>query len=381
MGYNNEKASVNQYQSLYDYCKSSNLMEKLSLVFKVNKKHSLEALQKQLPFVYVSSHIENTVPLVSVDGGLATLFPNELAETKLIKVASASPPEWQDVFSDYLSDSYFHVNSGLLKWPQGADLDEDEVIINTIDESLENPMLIEFLDHIGVDQVQYKENMIGHLKYKKGTQVEDCFREIMEWMLIINFNARQKKNKKIDLTRPLPYLIVKDGSLYPYSKSISSPISEGIARYLDNEQIFIVGMVKSSRFVSEDGVYRTVIEQYMKKMEKNTFFKLPKELEKKIDNKEIKYHRIFFSIFGGKSVYEVQIASSHVLRDAKILTHTLDVLNSQVTFSFGGSISTNSYAHVEASLSEREAKYLTTNLRHEVRQLISEEKQEESNEE
>lgn len=378
MGYNNEKASVNQYQSLYDYCKTSNLMDKIMIVFNVNKKHSLEALKKELPFVYESSQNENTtVPLISFDGGIAALFPNELAETKLIKVASASPPEWQDTFEKYQSEAFFHVHSGLLKWSQGADLTEDEMIINTIEDSLKNPMMSEFLDHIGLDLTQYRENMIGHLKYKKGSQVEDCFREIMEWMLIINFNARQKKNKNINFSQTLPYLIVKDGSLYPYAKTVSSPIAEGIERYLDNEQIFIVGMVKSSRFVSEDGVYRKVIEQYMKNMTQNTFFKLPKELEKKIDNKDVKYHRLFLSIFGGNSVYEVQLSKNQVLKDPKVLTQTLDVLNSQITFSYGGSISTNSFAHVEASLSEREARHLTENLRIEIKDLIEEKENEE----
>jgi hypothetical protein len=380
VGYNNEKASPNQYQSLYDYCKSSNLMEKIIVVFNINKKHSLDALKKELPFIYESSQNENTdVPLISFDGGIASLFPNELAETKLIKVASASPPEWEEIFSNYQSEAFFHVHSGLLKWSKGADLTEDEMILNTIEDSLKNPMMSEFLDHIGLDLTQYRENMIGHLKYKKGSQVEDCFREIMEWMLIINFNARQKKNKKIDFTKVLPYLIVKDGSLYPYAKTVSGPIAEGIHRYLDNEQIYIVGMVKSSRFLAEDGVYRRTIQQYMKNMVQNTFFKLPKELEKKMDNKDIKYHRIFLSIFSGDRVYEVQIAQEHVMKEPKVLTKILDTLNTQITFSYGGSISTNSFAHIEASLSEREAKYLTENLREEIKEII-EDKEEDKDE-
>lgn len=369
MGYQNEKASVNQYESLYEYCQK-NIMDKISIAFGANKKHTLEGLQKQLPFVYHSINEDNVVPLISFDGGIATLFPQELAETKLIKVAAGCPPEWEATFKEYMTSSYFHVLSGLLRWPKGAEMDEEDLIIMTIDESLKNPMIIEFLDHIGVDQSEFREVMIGHLKYKKGNQVEDCFREIMEWMLIVNFNARQKKNKKIDFTQTLPYLIVKDGSLYPYAKTVSSIISDGIERYLDNEQIFIVGMVKSSRFVSDEGIYRRVIDQYMRGMSKNTFFKLPKELEKKIDEKEVKYQRIFFSIFGGKSVYEVQISLAHILRDPKVLTHTLDTLNSQLTFSFGGSISTNSFAHIEASLAESEARYLTEVLRNEIKEII-----------
>lgn len=381
MGYQGEKASVNQYKSLYDYVKS-NVFDTLTIAFNVNKKHTLEGLKKQLPFVYVSKIEENnSVPLVSFDGGIATLFPNELPETKLIKVAAASPPQWADSFKDYLTDAFFHVSSGFLRWPKGADLDEEEIIIQTIDNFLKNPMTIEFLDHLGIDHTEFKQEMIGHLKYKAGSQVEDCFREIMEWMLIINFCVRQKNNKNLNFKQTLPYLIVKDGSLYPYSKTVSSIISGAIERFLDNEQIFIVGMVKSSRFLSDDGIYRRTIQQYMKGMNQNTFFKLPKELEKKIDSKDINYERIFFSIFGGKSVYEVQISQAQILRDPKVLTQTLDVLNSQVTFQYGGSISTNSFAHIEASLSDREAKHLTNNLRHEIYEKLKENDNESSSNE
>ena len=382
MGYKGEKASVNQYKSLYDYVKS-NVFDTLSIAFTANKKHSLEGLTKQLPFVYVSKLDENNdVPLVSFDGGIGTLFQNELAETKLIKVAGAAPPKWKSHFENYLTDAYFHVMSGLLKWPKGADLDEEEIIIKTIDESLLNPMMTEFLDHLGIDHTEFKQEMIGHLKYKAGNQVEDCFREILEWMLIINFTVRQKNNKNLNFKQTLPYLIVKDGSLYPYAKTVSSIISKGIENFLDNEQIFIVGMVKSSRFVSDEGIFKKTIEQYMKNMNKNTFFKLPKDLEKKIDSKDVKYERIFYSIFGGKSVYEIQISESHILKDPKILTQTLDVLNSEVTFGYGGSISTNSFAHIEASLSEHEVKYLTKTLRYEIYESLKEKKSDdgESNE-
>lgn len=44
----------------------------------------------------------------------------------------------------------------------------------------------------------------------------------------------------------------------------------------------------------------------------------------------------------------------------------MDIINSQVTFGFGGSISTNSYAHKQASLAESEAKFLTKALKTEL---------------
>ena len=128
MGYSGERASMNQFESLYEYCQN-NVIDTLSIAFSANKKHTLEGLQKQLPFVYQSTNEENVVPLVSFDGGIATLFQHELAETKLIKVAGASPPEWESTFNGYLEESYFHVMSGLLKWPKGADLDEEEDLV------------------------------------------------------------------------------------------------------------------------------------------------------------------------------------------------------------------------------------------------------------
>lgn len=369
MGYNNERASVNQYQELYDYCKDK-VVNKIQNVFGVQKKQNLDFLKKQLPFVYVSKMPNDSTPLISFDGGLATLFGSEIAETKLIKVASASPPKWEETFKDYQDTCMFHVFTGLLKWPKGANLTEDQIILQTIEDSLKVPQLVELLDHIGVGLEQYQESMADHLRYKRGSQVEDCFREILEWSLIINFNERQRKNSKIDFSRALPYLIVKDGSLYPHSKTVSDVISKGIKNYLDTKRIPIVGMVKSSRFVTADSIYRKSMDQFIYTMQKNTFFKIPKELEEKMDAKEISYERFFFSIFGGKSVYEIQIPIAHIEKEPKIIMDSMDILNNEVTFEYGGSISTNSFAHVEASLAEREAKDLTEELRHEIQKNI-----------
>lgn len=369
MGYQNEKASVNQYTELYNYCHDK-VINKIQGVFSIYKKQNLDFLKKQLPFVYVSKVDDETTPLVSFDGGIATLFPSELAETKIIKVASASPPKWEETFKDYQDSCLFHVFVGLLKWPKGADLTEETIILQTIEDSLKVTQLVELLDHIGVSLESYQEAMFDHLKYKRGSQVEDCFREILEWALMINFNERQKKNKNVDFKRTLPYLIVKDGSLYPHSKTVSDVIAKGIKNYLDVKQFPIVGMVKASRFVAHDSVYRKAINQYLTAMNNNTFFKIPKELEEKMDAKEISYERFFFSIFGGQSIYEVQIPIKHIEKDPKIMTDIMDILNSEVTFSYGGSISTNSYAHVEASLAEREASDLTETLRNEISDII-----------
>jgi hypothetical protein len=259
----------------------------------------------------------------------------------------------------------FHVLSGVLKWPEGAGLEEEDVINHTIEDSLEIDSLSEMLDHLGVSQEAYTLSMISHLKFKQGTQVEDAFREILEWALIVNFYFRQKNNDKIDHTQSLPYLIIKDGSLYPYGKSISSEMSLAIEKFLNLGDVPIVGMVKASRFVVPDSIYRKAINKYLKNFHSNCFFQIPKELEAKMDHRENAYFRYFFSLFKGKAVFEVQIPKANV-KSEYYVKDVMDVLNSQVTFSYGGSVSTNSYAHKAASLAESEAKHLTTKLRQEL---------------
>lgn len=334
----------------------------MSQIKTITEKSRHEDLSKKdLPFLYESKMIEETTPSVSFDGGIATIFPGELAEAKIIKVAGATPPKWESVFTD-LQTSMFHVLSGVLKWPQGADLSEEDVIEQTIKDALEVDVLLEMLDHLGISEADFKVSMTNHLHYKRGAQVEDAFREILEWALIVNFWARQKKNKNLDFSKRIPYLIVKDGSLFPYGKSIGDVMSKSIETFLMTGNVPIVGMVKASRFVAEDSSYRRAINKYLRELKGNCFFQIPKALEKKMDNKDINYQRYFFSLYSGTSVYEIQIPKSNIV-DENYVKEVMDVLNSQVTFSFGGSVSTNSYAHQKASLAESEARLLTEKLK------------------
>ena len=365
MGYSNERASLNQFSSLYKYCKE-NVIDKIKPVYQKSVDNEVAVLEKELPFIYVSENKEDKVPLASFDGGLATIFGGELAETKLIKVAGAAPPKWESTLVG-ISTSMFHVLSGVLKWPEGADMTEIDIINQTVDDSLQVDVLVEMLDHLGIDIDAYKNNMVGHLKYKQGNQVEDCYREILEWALIVNCTYRQQKNTLVDHSLPLPYLIVKDGSLYPFAKSIGGVMSAEIEKFLNSGICPIVGMVKSSRFLADDSSYRKAINKYLHNIKKNTFFQIPKTLEAKIDHRSNFYQRYFFSLFGGKSVYEIQIPTVNLQRAENYSIQIMDVLNSQVTFSFGGSVSTNSYAHIEASLAESEAKFLTEKLKAELK--------------
>lgn len=371
MGYSNEKASLNQYSSLLKYCRE-NVVSQIKTIHSKTHHVEEELLNKELPFLYESTNKEDKVPLVSFDGGLATIFPGELSETKLIKVAGACPPNWSEVFQG-IQNGMFHVLSGVLKWPEGADLTEEDVINYTIETSLKLDTLTEMMDHLDIKQEDYIQSMISHLKYKQGQQVEDAYREILEWALIVNCYFRQKNNKKINHQEEIPYLIIKDGSLYPYAKSIGGVMSEAIEKFLNLGDVPIVGMVKASRFVAQDSLYRKAIDKYLSKFKKNCFFQIPKELEAKMDGRDNLYHRYFFSLFKGRSVYEIQIPKSNV-KSENYVKNIMDILNSQVTFSYGGSVSTNSYAHQEASLAESEAKFLTRELKSELLKEIKEEK-------
>jgi len=364
MGYSNERASVNQFSDLYKYCED-HVLTQIKTVYLKSIDNEVALLEKELPFLYESKNHEDKVPVVSFDGGIATIFDGELSEVKLIKVAGASPPNWEKSFVG-ITTSMFHVLSGLLKWPEGADLTQEDIINQTIDESLQVDILIEMLDHLGISADEYKNAMVGHLKYKQGNQVEDCFREILEWALIINFTERQKNNNNFNQEDPFPYLIVKDGSLYPFGKSVGALMSSQIEMFLNKGECHIVGMVKASRFVAEDSSYRKAINKYLQKIKKNTFFQIPKNLEFKMDHRTNFYDRYFFSLFGGQSVYEIQIPKVNMQKDKDYAHKIMDVLNSQVTFDYGGSVSTNSYAHIKASLADNEAKFLTEKIKGEI---------------
>lgn len=361
MGYTNERASLNQFSDLYKYCKD-HVMDQIKTVYLKNAVNEAALLNQELPFMYESLKKDDVVPLVSFDGGLATIFSGELSETKLIKVAGAAPPKWEKTIVG-IQSSMFHVLSGVLKWPEGAGLTQDEIINQTIDDSLKVDVLVEMLDHLGISADDYKNSMVGHLKYKQGNQVEDCYREILEWALIVNCTYRQKNNDQVDHSQSIPYLIVKDGSLYPFAKSISELMSKEIEKFLNTGDCPIVGMVKASRFLAEDSSYRKSINKYLKKLKNNTFFQIPKKLEAQIDHRTNFYERFFFSLFGGATVFEIQIPKVNTQKEEGYSKKIMDILNSQVTLNYGGSLSTNSYAHIQASLAENEAKALTQRLK------------------
>jgi hypothetical protein len=60
-------------------------------------------------------------------------------------------------------------------------------------------------------------------------------------------------------------------------------------------------------------------------------------------------------------VYEIQIPK-HISKDKEKVESIFDLIAENVTFSYGGSVSINSFAHIKASLSEAESNLLERNL-------------------
>ena len=86
------------------------------------------------------------------------------------------------------------------------------------------------------------------------------------------------------------------------------------------------------------------------------------------------FDRYFLNLFEGESIYEIQIPnviSKH--ENKKILHKVLDLIASQVTFKYGGSIITNSYAHEQASISAAEGQLLELKISEELDEEIDNE--------
>jgi hypothetical protein len=219
---------------------------------------------------------------------------------------------------------------------------------------------------------------VNHLKNKKDqlTGFEDNIRELLESSAMVVFTYHQSKNKKIlehyaKQGLQIPYLLIKDGTLYPSKMTLSSTISEAITQWFNMADNYVIGVIKNSRFVNKYNIWSKVLMDYASEVKSHTFFRVPTEVENSIDkdSDQHPFKRYFLSLFGGQSIYEIQIPKE-LTQDESKLKFLLTVIAEQVTYNYGGSISTNSYAHERASLPEVEARYLTENLRDELGQLL-----------
>jgi hypothetical protein len=387
MGYQNESASPNKYSGMKQYCEEQ-VNKKLSQVLKTasSKEEEIKALKPSFEFRPVLNQ-ETLVPVAAIDGGIAVLFPNEVGETKLLKVAVGIPPHWQGYLAKEELEQYTHIFTGQLRWPEGTGQEFEDLINEMIKIVMENPVIKEAREILKISQEEFSKALhdrVNHLKSKKQQQLtgfEDNLRELLELSAIVVFTFHQNQNQKLlnhfqKHQLLIPYLLIKDGTLYPSKMTLSGKIADAITEYFNQGNIPVIGVIKNSRFVNKDNIWSKVITDYAKDVKSHTFFRIPKKVEIGIDkdSEDLDYRRYFLSLFGGESVYEIQIPKI-ITQDDNKLKSLLTVVAEQVTFKYGGSISTNSYAHEKASLPEVEARYLTQNLRDELKDLLKSHKE------
>lgn len=382
MGYQNEGASPNKYSGMKDYCDKM-VNPKLAEVLHQasSREEEIKSLKPTFEFRPILNQ-ETLVPVAAIDGGIAVLFPNEVGETKLLKVAVGIPPKWQGYFKEEELAQYTHIFTGQLRWPEGTGQNFNDLITEMIQIVSTNPVIKQAREILKIaepDFVKALWDRVHHLKSKKQDQLtgfEDNLRELLELSAMVVFTWEQMNNQKIlghfqKESLALPYLLIKDGTLYPSKMTLSGTIADAITAWFNRGDVPVIGVIKNSRFVNKDSVWSKVMADYAREVKSHTFFRIPKKVELTIDkdSEQLEYRRYFLSLFGGQSIYEIQIPYILTQDDIK-LKALLTVIAEQVTFNYGGSISTNSYAHDRASLPEVEARYLTQNLRDELSDLI-----------
>jgi hypothetical protein len=361
MGYKNERATINQYSSLEEYARK-HVSKTISEISSISTARDMEVKLLKPSFEYCPSKEElRSIPMASVDGGIATIFSGELTETKILRVAAGCAESFSEEFGIKKYQTFTHLYSGKLKWPEGANQTLENVIEENVDILLANPFIIQAVNVLELSLGDLRQALINQFIRLRGKSIEDNFREILELSMMVCFLDDQKKLRK-------EFLLVKDGTLFPSKTTSSSLFSEKVAEYFSEPQP-VLGVIKSSRFVNRENAWSKMVINYAKEVKSHTFFRVPKRVELMVDpnSDNIPFNRFFLSLFGGESIYEVQIPKKAGTKDD--VKPLLQALASQITFSYGGSLVVNSYAHEEASLSEAEANYLTEDLRSDLEKL------------
>lgn len=361
MGYNGEKASLNQYTSLYDYCKDR-VFSDLKSIFTEDEIEQNKLEISDIPYYYQPKQIKNTVPLVSFDGGLANLFSGSQLEVSLIKVAGACPPEFEKIIDNkLLKEIIFHVFTGKLSHcSNNSELIKKEIFrLGSLDE---------FVSFLAFSEIDFNEFYLEFKrlidKWRDKTALKDSVRELLEWSLIFDFFQKMKELNNSD------YLIIKDGSLSVNAKALTGLVSNKIKNSLmesGDKLIPIIGVVKKSRFVGETPIGR-IVSFYSARLPSHTFFKIPAKYES-VMNKDLSsnaFSRYFLSLFGGSSIFEIQIPKP-IDQSVELREKIFNILAENTTFSYGGSVSINSFAHIKASLSESDSLLLEKNLYRELK--------------
>ncbi len=358
MGYKNERASLNQFSSLEEYAQK-HVKKTIVEISELSNARDLEMRLLKPSFEYCPTEEDaKQIPMASVDGGIATLFSGELTEVKILRVAAGCSEEYEDVFDIKKYQTFTHLYSGKLKWPEGVNLTLEVAIEENVDILLQNTFVIQAVNVLELSLGDFRQALISHFTRLRGKSMEDNFREILELSMMVCFLDDQKQKHK-------EFLLVKDGTLFPSRTTSSTIFSDRVRDYFSTPQP-VIGVIKSSRFVNRENAWSKMILDYAASVKSHTFFRVPKRVELMIDPRsdELPYRRFFLSLFGGDSVYEIQIPKKASEKDK--VEELLKALASQITFSYGGSLIVNSYAHESASLSESEAKFLTEDMRNDL---------------
>jgi len=374
MGYSNEFASLNQSSEIKDYC-NKKVLKRLRTIYKQHKKMEIEA--NNIPKNNIYQPEPEHIPAISVDGGICTLFSGESSEIKIIKVSAGYDEDDAPIFGELDKPVYFHIFSGILKWVGAAGLNpktkqpykRDELVSELVDDFCSLSIIQDMFSNLKLDIDPFKEELHSFISHrvKKKSNVDDVIREIMEWALIVNYAYKYKKEKKMfyQKGKEIPYLFIKDGSLFAGKYSLSQTLLEAVVKFLEMEDFIIIGVVKASRFVSDENSWGKIVKAHSSKIKGNGFFKLTKELEEKIDKEETFYKRYFLSLFDGASIFEIQIPKQHE-ENVDHKETIFDGLSSLVSVRHGGSIVTNSFAHELASISAYDADVVTKELKNDI---------------
>jgi hypothetical protein len=378
MGYNGERGSVNQFSDLYNYLEN-NVKTDLKDLYKENAARDNKINKKELRYYYEPKDVSNEIPLISFDGGMTTLFQGLVAETCLLKIAAGIPPEFEERLKNdniTIQDIFFHTFVGKLNFASDA-----EEIKATLKIELQRlSSLKEFqslLSAFSIPLTEFEDKFVNLVnRWTDKSALKDTIRELLEWALIMDFLYKHS-TKEIDGNK-LPFLIIKDGNISSNPKAVTTAISQKIKALLTGEIPaipfpLIVGAVKSSRFTGESPLGRT-IKRFGEKLPSHTFFRLPTNYEVLLDKgfADQPFDRYFLNLFQGESVYEIQIPKV-ISKNQEILETVLDLIASQITFKYGGSIVTNSYAHEQASISAAEGQLLENKISQELDEEIDNE--------
>lgn len=362
MGYKNEFASPNKYSELEKYYNKNIKGKIIPIVDKFSEDSKITSIDK-FKNLYTSEMPLN-IPCAGFDGGIAILFPSELHEVKVLKVASGCSEDDLELFKKN-HESFIHIFTGKFKWLFGTNQELKDVIDELLEIVMSNKVIIDALNILKINKEEFRNHLYNKIFKFKGKAIEDNIREIFELSALIVFNENNKKNKTLvdnqkNKNNPIPFMLIKDGTLFPNGKTVTGLFADAVSSYLNNSNNYVIGVVKASRFVNQDNSWSKIIKNRAKSIDSHTFFQLDESFEEKIDehSRNLPYIRYFLTLFGGNSIYEIQIPK-YFENNTNELHNIFNALTSQISFLYGGSIITNSYAHQNASLSEFEAKILS----------------------